>query len=189
MLTATWPLAGDTTEKLLLAAEGWREKVKAAELAGGKEAPKLSPEEQEVAEEMAAQAASNGGNEEEPVKPGEPHFVFVARLSPQDRQTALAEAFTKAKAQAAELAKAAGAGFGAMTGLSGDGGTGGMGALAGMNASWRYNPYAARENYEWLQQVAQTAGGEEQQGEAMAPKPDGIAFDFAVNATFAVLPK
>jgi hypothetical protein len=46
MLTAQWPLAGDTTEKLLLAAEAVREKVKAAELTGGKEAPKLSPEEQ-----------------------------------------------------------------------------------------------------------------------------------------------
>ncbi len=74
-----------------------------------------------------------------------------------------------------------------MTALSGDGG-GGMNAYAGMNQSWRYNPYAARE-YEYLQQVAQTSqatGPEEQGGEAVAPRPDGIGFDFNVNATFAV---
>ena len=51
--------------------------------------------------------------------------------------------------------------------------------------TWRYNPYAARE-YEFVQQVAQTAGGEQQGSEAVAVKLDGIAFDFAVNATFAV---
>ncbi len=183
MLTANWPLTGDTTEKLLLAAEAVHEKINAADLAGGKEAPKLSPEEQEAAEEMAA-APSPGGDEEQ-VKPGEAHFVFLARLSPKDRQTALAEAFAKAKAQAAELAKAAGAGLGPLTGLSGEAG-GGMGY--GMNQAWRYNQYAARE-YEYLQQVAQNAqpaDSDEQGTEAVAPKPDGIGFDFNVYATFAV---
>ena len=70
MLTAHWPLAGDTTEKLLLAADAVREKIKAADLAGGKEAPKLSPEEQEVAEEMAAQTSPNTGGDEEQVEAG-----------------------------------------------------------------------------------------------------------------------
>ena len=180
MLTANWPLTGDTTEKLLLAADGLREKIKAAALTGGKEAPKLSPEEQEVAEEMAGQN-SNMGNDEEQAKPGEPYFMFVARLSPQDRQTALADAFAKAKVHAAELAKAAGAGLGPMTALSGDL----QGGYGGYQQYGRYGNYGRNE---FLQQIAQAAGGEEQ-GETMAPKPDGIAFDFVVNATFAVAAK
>jgi hypothetical protein len=182
MLTANWSLAGDTTEKLLLAAEAVREKVKAAELAGAKDAPKLSPEEQEVAEEMAAQASPNMGGDEEQSKPGEPRFLFVARLSRQGRQTALADAFAKAKLQAAELAQAAGARLGPMTGLSGEAG-GGMGGFN--NPYGRYNNYN-RGEYEFMQQIAQAAGSEEQQGEAVAPRPDGIGFDFIVSATFAV---
>ncbi len=180
MLTAQWPLAGDTTEKLLLAAEALREKIKAAELTGGKEVPKLSPEEQEVAEETAAEMSRNMGGDEETAKPGEPRFLFVARISPQDRQTALSGAFAKAKAQAAELAKAAGAGLGPLTGLSGE--AGGMG---GYSPYSRYNSYN-RGDYEFLQQIAQAAGAEEQHNEAVAPRPDGIGFDFVVNATFAV---
>ena len=181
LLTATWPLAGDTPEKLLLAADGIREKVKAAEL-GGKETQKLSPEDQEVAEEMAGQAPNMyGGNEEEAVKPGEPYFVFVAQLSPQDRAAALAEAFAKAKAQAAELAKAAGAGLGPLTGLGGDAQNGGFSPYG------RFNPYGYNRG-DFMQQIAQAAGANEKQGEITAPKLDGIGFDFVVNATFAVEP-
>jgi hypothetical protein len=179
LLTAQWPLAGDTPEKLLLAADAVREKVKTADLSGDKESPKLSPEEQEVAEEMAAQP--NQGGDEEQAKPGEPHFMFVAKLSPQDRQAALADAFAKAKTQAGELAKAAGAGLGPLTGLSGEGG----GGMSGVNP-YRYNNYNRQAYAEFLQQVAENAGGEEQQGEALAPRPDGIGFDFAVNAEFAL---
>ena len=177
MLTATWPLTGDTTEKLLLAAESLREKVKAAELVGGKEGPKLSPEEQELAEEMAARNPNQGGDEEQ-AGPGEPRFLFVALLSPQDRQKALAEAFAKAKTQAAELAKAAGAGLGAMTGLGGE-------ASGGFNpfSRFNFNPYGNRGEIDFAQQAAQS---EEQTGEAMAPRPDGIGFDFVVHATFAL---
>ena len=182
LLTAQWPLAGDTVEKLLLAAESVREKVKAVDLTGGKEAPKLSPEEQEAAEEMAAETARNMGySGAEQVNPDEPRFVFVARLSPQDRQTALAEAFTKAKTQAAELAKAAGAGLGPLTGLSGEAG----GGISYANSMARYN-YSNRSEYEFMQQVAMAGGPEEPEGETIAPTPGAIGFDFVVTATFAV---
>ena len=83
----------------------------------------------------------NMGGDEEQAKPGEPRFLFVARLSPQDRQTALADAFAKAKLQAAELAKAAGAGLGPMTGLSET--AGGMSGYAQSIA--RYNNYNRSE--------------------------------------------
>ena len=183
MLTATWPLVGDSTEKLLLAADAVREKVKAAELSGDKETPKLSAEEQEVAEEMAAQTNQNMGGDEQVARLGEPRFLYLAQLSLQDRQAALAGAFAKAKAQAAELAKAAGAGLGPMTSLRSD-----ASSMGGFNpyARFGYNPYADRGESEFLQQIAQNGGGDEQQGETLALRPDGISFDFVVNATFAI---
>jgi hypothetical protein len=178
ILSAAWPLTGDTAEKLLLAAEAVREKVKSAQLNVGKE--KLSPEEQELVEEAAR---NNGIDESQQNKPEEPHFLFVAWLSPSDRQAALASAFAKAKTQAEELAKAAGAGLGPMTGLSGETG-GGAVNVNGYNVYSRYG--INRGEYDFVQQIAQAAGAEEHEGEAMAPKPDGIAFDFVVHATFAL---
>jgi hypothetical protein len=182
MLTVQWPLTGDSTEKLLLAADELREKVKAANLAGGKDAPKLSPEEQEAAEEMAAEMSRSTGSDEEGAKPNEPHFVFLARLSDADRQKALADAFAKAKTQAAELAKAAGAEMGPLTGISGEG-SGGFANSRGYPRS----PYGYTRNDEgeYLQQIAQN-DDEEQRTESMGIKPDAIGFDFTVNATFAL---
>jgi len=184
LLTAQWPLAGDSTEKLLLAADAVREKIKAADLNSSKDSPKPSAEEQELAEEMAAQNEPFSGNQEETVKPGEPRFMFVARLSPKDRQTSLAEAFAKAKTQAAELAAAAGVGLGPMTALGESGGS--MGRFGGFNQSWQYNRYGRPD--EFMQQIVQNATSEAQQDETISPNPDGIAFDFVVSATFTAAP-
>jgi hypothetical protein len=133
-----------------------------------------------VAEEMAAQAAQNQGGDEEQVRPGEARFLFVAQLTAEDRQTALAGAFAKAKARAAELAKAAGTGLGPLLQISGEAGGGSF------NPSWRYNRYGNGDEFQ--QQIVQAVASEEQQGEAVAPKPDGIGFDFVVNAAFAIAP-
>lgn len=51
---------------------------------------------------------------------GGPSFRYVARLSGQQRKAALAEAFNKAKAEASELAEAAGARLGPLAELSGE---------------------------------------------------------------------
>jgi hypothetical protein len=117
LLTAEWPLPAADPEKLLLASEALRKKIKDADLAGAKDAEKPSPEEQEMAEEMAEMMGSSG---EEQVRFGEPYFVYVGRFSPQDRDKAMAEAFQKAKAQASRLAQAAGVRLGPLLGLSGD---------------------------------------------------------------------
>lgn len=181
MLTVQWPLSGDSPEKLLLAADDLCEKIKAADLGGSKEAVKLSPEEQEVAEEMAAEIARNSGSEQEVMKPNEPHFVFVSRLSAADRQQALADAFAKAKAQAAELAKAAEAELGSLISIDG----GGVGGYRGAYSP--YSNYQRNEEVVYYQQAAAMAGpAEDQRDESLAPKPDSASFDFAVNATFAL---
>jgi hypothetical protein len=68
----------------------------------------LSPEEQELAEEMAEMMSDHGYGSGSEAKPGEPQFVFVARISEEDRRQAMTEAFAKAQASAARVAAAAG---------------------------------------------------------------------------------
>ncbi len=182
-LSVQWRLKADNPEKLLLAADELREKVKAADLAGANEAPKLSPEEQEVAEEMAAEQSRQGN--EEAAAPNEPRFVFVARLTASERQKALAEAFAKARAQAAELAKAAGMELGSLASLSGEGGGNAGGVSQYVRTPW--GGYSRNEEYDMVQQtIAANGGGEEHRNESLAPKPDGVSFNFGVQATFAL---
>jgi uncharacterized protein YggE len=182
ILTVQWPLAGDSPEKLLVAANSVSEKVKAANLAGGKDSAKLTPEEKEVAEEMAA-APSQGNYDEEAPRPGQARLVFVAHLAVEDRKTAQAEAFAKAKAHAAELAQAAGAALGPLTGLSGE--VGPATPDYGGESYGGYNPYM-RNEYQFLQMAAQGAVTDEQRNESLAMKPDATGFDCVMNATFAI---
>jgi uncharacterized protein YggE len=119
-LTAEWALTGEGDE-LMLAANELEEKIKAADLAGLKVAQELTPEEQELAEEMESQDEDpmdfyNGGRQE--AKPGEPVFLFACRITDDERDKALAEAFAEAKAEAARLAKAAGAELGRLKDLT-----------------------------------------------------------------------
>lgn len=73
--------------------------------AGGAAGALAAAEEQENAEENAAQYA---GMEGEEAKPGTPVFVYVAQITPAEREKALADAMSKAREQAAQAAKAAG---------------------------------------------------------------------------------
>ena len=172
LLSVQWPLKADNPEKLLLAADELREKIKAADLAGGNDAPKLSPEEQEVAEEMAAEQSRQSN--EEATAPNEPRFVFVARLTAAERQKALAEAFAKARVQAAELAKAAGMELGSLASLSGEGGGNAGGLSPYVRAPW--GGYSRNEEYDMVQQtIAANGGGEEQRNESLARSPTARA--------------
>ena len=89
------PVGGD---ELLLAATELQDKIRAADLGQAKSA---SLEEQEAMEE----SGSYDGNA--PVRPGEPVFLFVARVPEDVRAKALADALGKARAGAERLAKAA----------------------------------------------------------------------------------
>ncbi len=113
-LTAERPLEADTPEQLLLRAETIRERVKEAKLAGDDPEEELSPEEREMLEEMTMMMGRYG---EPQRQPGEPIFFFVARLSPAEREQAMADAFAKAQANAQSLAKAAGMEIGILEGV------------------------------------------------------------------------
>jgi hypothetical protein len=92
---AEWPLTAGSEEELLVAGLALQEKIKSAGV-GKPDGKKLSPEDAEAAEEAMMKA---GG--------GEPAFQYVCKVSAADLAAARAEAFVKAKLEAAAMAKAA----------------------------------------------------------------------------------
>lgn len=114
-VTAEWPLEEQSPEQSVVAGYTLREKLRAGGLSRAAEAKELTPEEQEEMEEMAGMM----DEDEQAAAPGEPSFEFVARFAAADREAAMAEAFKKARADAARLAAAAGGSLGELRTVSG----------------------------------------------------------------------
>src|SRR5260370_306810 len=93
-IKAELPIKASSVEDLLMQFQTLKEKVIAADLGGLKEMQKLSPKEEELAEE--SEKSDRYREEDEPRK-GEPILVFVCKISEEDRAKARADAFTKAK--------------------------------------------------------------------------------------------
>lgn len=125
-LTAQWPLKSLEPDELLVAIDELQEKIRQADLAGNKEAEKLSAEEEEVQEEQQAAMQAMVYSNDQTVRPGEPTFLFIAPLDKQQRAKLLAEAFDNAREQALGLATAAGGKLGPVLRVSGQ--------TAGVNA-------------------------------------------------------
>jgi hypothetical protein len=184
-LTATWPLKEESHEKLLLLVQRLQDKIKAADLSGSKEAEKLSPEEQESEEEASQMSSQFGMSEDQQQQPGQPQFMFVAVLSKAERQKAMAAAFVKAKAQAAELAQAAGVALGPLLGLSGN---------CSSQSSFGESPYYSRYYNSGspnivAQMIAEQAGEssgdkEEKPDESIGADPSALKFNCTVAAMF-----
>ena len=178
-LSADWPLAAASQEKLMLLVHDIHEKIKAADLSGGKEAEKLSPEEEELAEE-ARQMMSRYGESPQPL--GQPTFLFIAEITPQDREKAMAKAFSKAKVQAAELAKAAGVELGGLIGIGG--------GCSGQNSfgDEGYSPYSNRGLASDVREMIgdSTEESSENNRQAMSTTPGPLSFKCLVTATFAL---
>jgi len=115
-LSAEWPLSAASPKELLLASHDLTQQIIAADLAGVSQTAGLSPEAEELAEEMAGMLS--GYDEDEP-QPGQPQFVYVATVPEEQLDQALADAFAKAKRNAERLARAAGAELGPLAGISG----------------------------------------------------------------------
>jgi hypothetical protein len=168
-LKAEWPLSGKSPEELLLVSHELQDKIKAADLADMKTA---SLEEQELREEQAGNEYGQQGP-----APGEPAFLFVARISPDDRSKAMADAFNKAKANAHELAKAAGAHLGGLKQMSGQ-------------ASVDTSQYQQMVQYRYMQygQIHEGYGAspDGEQGEAIGMQPGSVIMRVAVSASFGI---
>lgn len=180
-LTAEWPLEAKSQEQLLILAQGIEDKIKAADLSGSQETQKLSPEEEELAEE-AKQAMSRYGETPQPM--GQPTFVFVATVSKQDRQKAMADAFKKASAEAAELAKAGGVGLGPLVGLSG-----GCQGQRGIGDE-QYSPYYNSNRLPAeLRRLVENSDDDasDKPIEAFSTNPSSLTFTCSVIVTYAIL--
>jgi hypothetical protein len=179
-MVAGWPLESQTPEQLLLMVEGLQDQIKAADLAGAKAVEKLSPEEEEMAEE-ANQMMANSYGGEQAAAAGEPQFVFVAVLPKAEREKAMAEAFARAKLNAAELAKAADVKLGPLVGLSGSwsGDTG--------FAEELYNRYGPPNGRDFIRRFVGTqdgGDGAERSDETMNADPAALKFTCHASAQF-----
>lgn len=162
ILRGEWALSSKTVEESLVAVTELREKVRAADLA---EVKMASLEEQEAREEAAAETG------EQAAAPGEPAFVFVARITDEERAKSMAEAFAKAKDNAAALARAAGAQLGPLKQLAGQSG--------GEDEAMQLMEY----NYRRYRQPMMVTPGER---EAASSAPGMVTVTVSVTASFAI---
>jgi hypothetical protein len=170
-LTTEWPLKYQSADELLVLSKQLQDKIKEADLGGLKEPKQLTPQEQELEEELATAGADqfNPYGEQES-KPGEPTFLFVATITKEERATALAEAFTKAKGDAGRIAAAAGLSLGSLIEVSGH---------SSVDVPEGLDPYTAYQ----LRRRGDL-GAEAAEDEATSPIPGPVSAMASVQAKF-----
>jgi hypothetical protein len=164
-LKAEWTLKSKNTDDLLIESQDIHDKVKAADLPGEKIKP-ATPEQEEAAEE--AQGMNNDGQP----NPRDPTFLFISKISDEDRDKAQAEAYKKASKDAERLAKSSGSDLGPVRLLASR-------ATPGDFANYgRYNQY---------RQQAYDIGDDEQSGsEAVGIQPGKVTYHITVSVAFAI---
>lgn len=175
-LTAEWKLKAKTIEELLLTTQPLQNKIKDADLGGLKAASQLSPEEQEIMEEMGEM--SMYGNDGE-AKPGEPVFSYASPISQEEEDKALGEAFQKARSQAARLAKAAGHELGKLSSISSDAGPVGQESEYGYSSAY----YSVARRL----QAAENSDNSQAEGVSILPGP--VKYQVTVTASFVLKEK
>ncbi len=121
-----------------------------------------------------------GGGGDDEMKPGEPIFVYVGKISPEDRSRALAAAFAKARQEAEQLSKAAGAELGPLQSLSEGGAMGGNPQIYGFTDYYS----SSRSQVVMRAMAAQGAGGEADPNEALGAQPGDVRLAVSVSASF-----
>lgn len=181
-LTASWKLDAKDAEDLLLKSHPLQEKIKSADLGGSKEAEKLSPEQEELLEEAEAQGFSpyDDGSQQ---KPGEPMFYFVTRITEEERDQALADAYQKATVAATRLAKSAGAKLGRLKSVQ-DTNYGGAMDEEYYDGNYNYNS----RSYRAMQFVRNQQGRSDEKLEAIGAEPGQVKYAVNVTASFDLEP-
>ena len=113
---------------------------------------------------------------EQAAAPGEPVFLFVSKVSAEDRDKALASAFAKARESASQLAKAAGSQIGNLRQLT-------------VTSAPAYNEYASNwQRYQAAFGMIQESygGGAGEMNEVVGPTPEGMSFKVMVTAAFTL---
>jgi len=179
-LKADVPLKAGSPEDLLQLGHTLQEKIKAADLGGTKEPEKLSPKEEELAEEM--QEMNRMMAESGEPRRGEPFFVYVYKITAAEHDKALKEAFARASTQATRLAGAAGVELGGLHSLQGN--------LLPGSAEYM-NEYYARSGRPMM--MMRDGDGEQSdkddKSEAVGMNPTKVSLKVSVNASFSIKPK
>jgi uncharacterized protein YggE len=168
-ITASFALPAVAGDEALVKAHELEKQIRAAVApAGGGDAKKLTAEEQELAEEMAAMGQSAGA------KPGEPSFAYVLTVSDTEATKVTADALAKAHKHAALLADAAGMKLGAIRTLRSDVDNGSsMGDMTGMSGIFR----------------AAMGVAADQTREATSPTAGPISYSVTVNVSYELAKK
>jgi uncharacterized protein YggE len=164
-LTASFPLPAAAGDEALIKAADLEKQVRAAFASTAAATKKLTPEEQELAEEMAGMGQAAGP------KPGEPSFAYVLIVSDDDAAKVTADALGKARKQAALLATAAGMKLGGLRALRSDVADGtSADDMTGMSGIFR----------------AAMGVAADQSREATSATPGPVSYTVTVNASYAL---
>lgn len=175
-LTAQWPVEAKNSEELLLTVHKLQQKIKEAKLATGKDDEKKSAEEEELSEEMAQESF---GPSEDRGDPNEPAIAYLAQVSAEERDKAMADAFQKAKTNAERLAQAAGVRLGSLSSLGG-GFNSGSRMQYGYPSTYNVMPRAMRA----MMERGESPEQETRENQAVSSDPREVVFSFSAAATF-----
>ncbi len=179
-LTAEWPLKGKDTESLLLEISQLQETINAADLAGKKDLEKIGGEDEELSQELEGVAAGPYGGDPSQAQPGAPVVTLISKLTPQERAGALADAFKKAKAQAQEIAQAAGVALGPLRQLGSVVQPGGEGD--GNSNEWQAYYYQMMQ----ANRGGMPAKDSDSDPEAQGTHPGDVSYRVTVSAAFDI---
>lgn len=174
---AEWALKGDPDE-LLIQSYDLKKKLEASlksKPAAGAAPTTNAAEEEEAAEEAATPPMGYDSGE---VKPGTPVFLYVAKISRDERDKALADAMNKAREQATQTAKAAGVQLGALTQLSQ------QSRPSSSGSEYGYGPGMSRMMYQMMNGEAMLEGGTSE--EAIGTDISSVKLVVTVSAVWSV---
>lgn len=173
-LTAEWPLKEKAPESRLVELYELKKKIEAADL-GGIANRERTPEEEELMEEAAAMGYMGMGGDEAMTKPGVPSFMAVAKITDQQQLDLLTEAVSKARANAARLARAAGTGLGELESISATG--------IGFDPT-DSGSYSRFYMYQMMANPSQDAAAADD--EAVSVQPGPVTYHVTVNASYTL---
>ncbi len=164
---AAFALSGASADDVLLKSQALEEQLKTNLKFAAATTKPSTPEEQEMAEELAGQDENAGMPGA--AKPGEPSFTYVFPVSDEDAKKLTADAITNARNDANLLATAAGMKLGLLHELS-------SGA-----AESKDNPYA-----EYISAMSEAVTAKPDAGvrEAVGTQPGAVSYTVTVSATF-----
>ena len=171
-ITADWKIETAEPDQLMLACDALKQKISKTEFVGQDE-DKLTPEQEELAEELAQMMNEYGGGGDS-TPAGTPSFYYVRVIPAQLQEELLGKAFEDAKKQAQRLAKATGSELGDLQRLS---------SSSVDAASDPYEAYYRSQRQSFVPTAEELEGGAV---EAVSNAPDKVDFSVSISAAFGI---